>query len=100
MVKEDTKALFNRLASKWKDDTEYISSSSVIVNHSAYQQIIRLGQEVVPLILEDLAKTPDHWFVALRIITGQNPAKSTEAGDVEAIAQAWLKWGRSQGYLN
>ncbi len=65
---------------------------------SEYQQIIGLGSSVIPLILEDLAKEPDHWGWALEAITGENPVPEEAAGDITAIADAWLAWGRDRGY--
>ena len=37
--------------------------------HSAYQEIVRLGPEVVPLLIRDLADNHTHWFAALEAIT-------------------------------
>lgn len=58
-----------------------------------------MGPEVVPLILAELEKKPDHWFWALEAITGENPVSENEAGDMEASAKAWVKWGRQNGLL-
>ena len=58
-----------------------------------------MGPEVVPLILAELEKEPDHWFWALEAITGENPVNENHAGDMEASAKAWVKWGRQNGLL-
>ena len=49
---------FARLVQAWKRDTRYISSPTEIATHPAYQRIIGLGREVVPLILADLRQEP------------------------------------------
>ena len=53
---------FARLAQAWKQETRYISSTTEIATHPAYQRIIGLGCEVVPLILADLRQEPYPWF--------------------------------------
>jgi hypothetical protein len=52
----------------------------------------------VPLILAELRRETDHWFWALEAITGENPVPNEVAGDVEATAAAWLRWGREKGF--
>jgi hypothetical protein len=70
-----------------------------MASHPAYQEIIGMGQKVVPLLLTELKRKPDFWFVALREITGENPVPPESAGRIEEMARAWLKWGRSKGYI-
>jgi hypothetical protein len=65
----------------------------------AYQQIIGMGPAVLPLLLDELAREPDHWFWALWAITGSDPVPSESRGKVGEMAQAWLKWGQEHGYL-
>jgi hypothetical protein len=64
-----------------------------------YQQIIGMGWEAVPLILEELRREPDQWFWALEAITDENPVPPEAAGKVRQMAQAWLAWGRTHGLL-
>jgi len=65
-----------------------------------YQQIIGMGAPVVPLILEELQREPDHWFWALEAITQENPVPKEALGKVLQMAQAWVEWGKNQGYLS
>lgn len=44
---------------------------------------------VVPRILAELEKEPDHWFWALDALTDENPVAESDAGDVEASARVW-----------
>lgn len=66
--------------------------------HPAYQQIIGLGPDVVPLLLAELEGHPDHWFWALHAITREDPVPSESRGKIKAMAQAWLDWGKRHGY--
>ncbi len=92
-------ARFHRLASQWRDETELLSSTTARAMHPAYQQIIGLGPEALPLIFKELPQTPGHWFWALRSITGEDPVPSADAGNVRRMAEAWLDWGRAHGYV-
>lgn len=67
--------------------------------HWAYQQIIGLGQAVVPLLLAELRDDPDWWGYALFQITGENPVPDEHAGRLLKIAADWLKWGEEQGIV-
>ena len=57
----------------------------------------RLGAVALPLILAELRRETDHWFWALEAISGENPVPRELAGDVEAAASAWLRWGQERG---
>jgi hypothetical protein len=89
---------FNRLADAWQSGVAHLSSSSKRDNHPAYQEIIALGQPVVPLLLRDLERTSRHWFTALATITKAQPVAAEDAGNIRKMAQAWLDWGKKQGY--
>ena len=65
--------------------------------HAAYQRIIGMGPAVVPLILRDLEQKPDHWFWALRAITGDNPVKAEKCDRMKLMTQAWIQWGKEHG---
>jgi hypothetical protein len=94
---EAVEARFRRLAATWDQATGHLSSMTAASNHPAYQEIIRLGPEVVPFLLRDLEENESQWFVALRQITGVNPIPSSAAGNVPKMIEAWLQWARDNG---
>jgi hypothetical protein len=53
---------------------------------------------VIPLLLRELQATPDHWFWALKELTGENPVTPASRGNVAAMAKCWLDWGKQKGY--
>lgn len=91
---------FNRLKTSWESETAYLSSITDMATHPAYQQIIGMGYDAVPLILHEMEKKPNYWFWALISITGEDPVTPEHKGDVEEMTDAWLSWGRNQGYLD
>jgi hypothetical protein len=85
---------FEILAEEWKSATTLLSSTTAMVSHPTYRAIIDLGPDVVPLLLRDLQREPAHWFEALRALTGEDPVPSEHWGDVLAMREDWLSWGR------
>ena len=85
-------------ASQWKQDTLFESSPWRMAAHPAYQRIIGMGRRAVPLILQQLRREADFWFEALLAITGEQPVPPEHAGDMDAMREDWLRWGREHGY--
>jgi hypothetical protein len=94
-----TRDKFRILTATWQQDTQFMSFTADIVSHPAYQRVIGMGQEALPLIFEQLRYNPDHWFSALEAITGVNPVTKEHRGNVSAAAQDWLAWGRTNEFL-
>ncbi|MCP3882921.1 MAG: hypothetical protein GY701_31665 [Sulfitobacter sp.] len=93
---EDTiRRAFDELVEAWFEETMLSSSLREICSHWAYQRVIGMGSDVVPLILEDIGRGRRHWGWALTAITGENPAEDTDSP--KAAAEAWLRWGRQRG---
>jgi hypothetical protein len=91
---------FYSLASQWQSDVEGMSSTAQMSQHPAYQEIIGMGTKVVPLLLRELKQNPLYWLLALSEITGENPIKPEQRGRVKQMAEAWIEWGKNQGYTN
>jgi hypothetical protein len=90
---------FRQLASKWREETRALSSDSDIVANFAYYQIIGMGERALPLIFEEMKAHGGRWFWALRAITGENPVRSENRGNVRRMNEAWLEWARQHDYV-
>jgi hypothetical protein len=88
---------FRHLTAQWKSQAEFLASPTAIAELPAYRSIIAMGAAAVPLILGELEREPDHWFVALKRITGADPVPEDARGDIDRMAQAWLSWGSVHG---
>jgi hypothetical protein len=89
-------ARFQELYGEWKKQRGGRSSITQVSMMPAYQSIIGMGADAVPLILRQLrleGDQPDQWFWALRAIAGANPVGPQDQGDFPKMAQAWIKWG-------
>ena len=93
----DEERKFRRLADQWLRETEHASSFKQACMRPSYQRIIGMGPAVVPYLLRELERNPDHWFWALNAITEEDPARAEDS--LDGAKEAWLWWGREKGYL-
>ena len=91
---EELAQRFRALVSDWKAQSRPLSNTIQMSLLRPYQQIIGLGRGVVPLILEEMTRQPGQWFWALEVITGDDPVPVTVRGNVRAMTDAWIEWGR------
>lgn len=89
---------FNELADEWRRQKGPISSITLKSMIPAYQRIIGLGRAIIPLILKELERKPDHWFYALEMLTteDENPVSDSDAGNINKMAAAWVRWGKEK----
>ncbi len=97
-LSETTEERFRRLEARWEDETACLSSSTMIVEHPAFQEIIRLGPAVLPLMLRDLEQGPRVWVWAHPAIIGADPVPVEDRGNIQRMRDAWLSWARANGY--
>lgn len=90
---------FKRLVDRWRKETVFQSSAHQMATHPSYQEVIGMGKDAIPFLLQELERNPDHWFWALRSITGIDPVPQEDRGNVRAMTDAWLEWGRLQGHI-
>ena len=90
---------FERLSTEWRADRPRGADVAQMVEHPAYKRIIDMGPAAIPLILRELDREVDHWFWALHALTGADPVPEDDKGDLPAMAEAWLNWGKSKGHI-
>jgi len=89
-----------RLLKQWNEETAYLSSTTRIEAHPAYQEIIALGHSALPALFRELEKTRNgHLDGALLAITGVQPVPPEFAGRMRTIADIWVTWAKDNGYL-
>ena len=90
--------IFTALVNQWREENRGVSSTNQMCMHPAYQQIIGMGEPVIPLLLRELEKKSGHWFWALKSITGEDPVPPEHRGKINKMIKAWLEWGGERGY--
>ncbi len=84
----------------WRRGTKGVSSSTQKFLHPAFIEIVGFGPDAVPIILRELQKAPSHLVSALRFITRvHNLISEDDVGDIIAMTDTWLNWGRTNGYI-
>jgi hypothetical protein len=91
-------ARFRRLREQWMAETENASLVEDMTGHPAYREIIGMGPAVIPLLLDELEIQPHHWFAALHAVTGYNPVRAEDEGNIDKMAEAWMTWAVSASY--
>jgi hypothetical protein len=51
---------FRQLVHQWKEATRFESSIHDMISHRAYLQIIGMGKQALPLLVQELRRDPDH----------------------------------------
>lgn len=95
---EQYRVEFEALSKRWQRDTKHLSLVSRKIIHPAFLRIVGMGEPVIPLLLEALRDRPAHWFVALHATSNVDPVP--ENANPSEARNAWLQWGRSQGYID
>ena len=83
---------------KWRSETYYLSSAKELQKHPSFRAIVEMGEPVIALILDDLKRRPSLLVLALSAITAENPVPDADRGIVRAMANAWISWGRRNGF--
>ena len=96
---QDLAARFHELADRWEDESMFLSNSGHALALPSYDAIVKLGDQAVPLILKRMQTQGGHWYHALHDITKADPVNPADHGNVAAIQQAWLRWGRDHGRI-
>jgi len=95
----DLERRFRKLVAEWEAKVAHLSSTTARMQHPSYREIIALGPAVLPLLLRELEQRPNHWFSALRSLTGADPVPLSDRGNISPMTEAWIKWGKEHGYL-
>lgn len=88
---------FDTLANLWRADTRFMSSPDRQAFHAAYQQIIGMGSDALPLIAKEIRTKDERWFWALKCITGEDPVRESSRGRFDDMKADWLQWLKKAG---
>lgn len=83
---------FLKLKTAWQNEIQFESNGRKIVTSYSYLRIVGMGDVAVDYIIRDLKENGDEWWdYALHLITGVNPVKEENAGNLKEICKDWLE---------
>jgi hypothetical protein len=91
---------FQELASRWREETAIYSTMVHKAMNDNFLDIVGMGPDVIPCILREMERRPDHWFKALKHLAKTDPVADQDRGNVKRMTVAWLDWGRENGFLD
>jgi hypothetical protein len=90
----DLQVRFEELADELEEDTAVLSATRRAMKLPAFREILALGDEVIPEVIERL-KTSDNrpvWLRMLGTLTPFPPGAGEET--IDDAADVWIQWGR------
>lgn len=87
---------FGRLRARFESEMAFVSSVPEMLDATPFRDIVAMGHDAVPLLLDDLER-PDApwvaWVIALRRILGDGPEiLDNEAGTRDKVVARWVQW--------
>ena len=90
---QNNRARFFDLLTQWDLQKGFTSSQDEIEACPAHLGILAMGWDAVPLIMEQIEKgVMNHWFMALELITCEQPVQIEDRGNYQKMGEVWLKW--------
>lgn len=83
---------FEELATELENDCMFVSSPNQVVSHASYREIVGMGGKIIPLLIKRLDNQPTLWLLALQDITGLNPIKRQNRGNIPMVINDWKNW--------
>ena len=87
---------FREQAEKWDYETSHWSSPAQRLAHPSYVAILGMAndhrEEVIDLLLRDMQQNRREWFWALSYLTHENPIDRKDAGRLDKMIDAWIRW--------
>lgn len=90
---------FQLLAENWKEESRFYSFTKQSTELPSYQAIIEMGDSALPFIFKEMVNEPNHWFVALKKIVGENPVLPEHKGNLQLMTNDWLQWAKIKNYI-
>lgn len=90
---------FDALADAWEAHCEAHRAASnpfVYVKHDAFDAIVAMGADALPLIIERYRTGSVFWAAALARITGKTEFGNGVTGKLEQARAQWLAWWDAQ----
>ena len=92
----DDPARFQTLVRHWKQETSHLSNVAKKVLHSAYQEIIGMGQSAVPFLLVACGASRTTGYRRFMRSPEPTQCRWKVVAMLRLMVEAWLAWGLAQ----
>lgn len=91
-----TRRVFHSLLEKWEYETGVLSNPKAITTNGSFQEIVKMGEKVVPFILEEIRHRPSLLYRALELIYDEQITKveienKTARINIKDCCRAWIE---------
>ena len=86
---------FNILSESFDEETLLISSSSDIKNNINYKEIINLGEDVIPFLIEKIKKETNIGYLMLISELSNIQINNNISGNVKKMTEFYINWYES-----
>jgi len=87
---EFQKIKFEEYYNKWNINTMFYSNPKMIIEDENFQNILNMGEQVIPLIIQKIKTEPSQLVWALNIITKKKISKNSIT-TIEDACKLWVK---------
>lgn len=96
------RANFEAKTREWFEDTQWQSSIASMCAHHQFNNLVGMGEPILPLILEKMAAGDlhVHWFPLLKTISREDPVPLHARGFITEMANSWLSWGKQKNLIS
>lgn len=84
------KIKFEEYYNKWNINTMFYSNPKMIIEDENFQNILNMGEQVIPLIIQKIKTEPSQLVWALNIITKKKISKNSIT-TIEDACKLWVK---------
>lgn len=90
----ELKERYLEVSRRWRSETGLFSNAGSIISHPCYNELIDMGIQIVPFIIEDLKNRNVGWgtFPLLQVLTGEHPVPKEHQGKYDLICEDWINW--------
>jgi hypothetical protein len=89
-MEENTSKKFYNYLSEWENATMFFSNSDQIISEENFKNIVDMGTDAVPLIIDEIDKNPSTLVWALNLIYGEKISDNPHTTIPEAC-KLWVK---------
>jgi len=90
---DNKEILIKDLIEDVEKNCRHLSNLNVVSEYHSYKEIVEIGEQTIPYLLERIDKTVV-WFNALRKIIGENPDKN-HLGYMKQVTEDWKNWAKN-----